>query len=80
MLDDPAHQREAVGMDAGGGQADEHVARRHVRAGQERAALGGADGEAREVVIALGVEARHLGGLAADQRAAGLAGSPRRCP
>ena len=36
----------------------------------ERAALGRADGETGEIVIAVLVEARHLGGLAADQRAA----------
>ena len=39
---------------------------------QERAALGRADREAGEVVVAAGVEPGHLGGLAADQRAAGL--------
>jgi hypothetical protein len=31
----------------------------------------GADGEAGEVVFAVGVHARHLRGLAADQRTAG---------
>ena len=35
--------------------------------GRSVAALGGADREAREVVVARLVEARHLGGLAADQ-------------
>ena len=30
MLDDPAHQREAVRMHAGGGEAEQHVARRDV--------------------------------------------------
>jgi len=33
----------------------------------------GADGEAREIVVAIGVHARHLRGLAADEGAAGLA-------
>ena len=42
-----------------------------VGAGQERAALGGADGKAGEVVVLAVIHARHLGGLAADQRAAG---------
>ena len=37
------------------------------------AALDGADGEAGEIVVAVGIHAGHLGGLAADQRAAGLA-------
>ncbi len=39
---------------------------------QERSAFGGADRKAREVEVAVGVEAGHLGGLAADERAAGL--------
>ena len=70
-VDDPAHQGEAVGVDAGGGKAENDVARRHVRAGQERSALRRPDGEAGEVVIALRVKARHFGGFAADERAAG---------
>ena len=44
----------------------------HVGAGQRLVALHRADGEAGEVVVALGIHARHLGRLAADQRAAGL--------
>ena len=39
---------------------------------QQRAALGRADREAGEIVIAPCVKARHFGRLAADQRAAGL--------
>ena len=42
-------------------------------AGQHLVALDRADAEAGEVVIAGRVHARHLRGLAADQRAAGLA-------
>ena len=41
-------------------------------AGQHLVALDRADAEAGEVVVALGVHARHFGRLAADQRAAGL--------
>ena len=41
-------------------------------AGQRLAALDRADAEAGEIVIALGIHARHLRRLAADQRAAGL--------
>ena len=44
-----------------------------IGARQELAALDGADREAGEVVVAAVVHARHLGRLAADQRAAGLA-------
>ena len=54
------------------GEPEDHVARRDLVAGKLLAALDRADAEAREVVVAVGVHARHLGGLAADQRAAGL--------
>ena len=67
-------------MHAGGRQAEHDVAGRDIGARQHRAALGRADREAGEIVVAGRVEARHFGGLAADQRAAGLAGSPPRCP
>ena len=43
-----------------------------VAARQDRVALDGADREAREVVVAAGIDARHLRRLAADQGAAGL--------
>ncbi|MHC2800765.1 hypothetical protein ACVMII_000511 [Bradyrhizobium diazoefficiens] len=39
---------------------------------QQRTALGGADGKAAEVIVAVLVEAWHLGGLAADQGTAGF--------
>ena len=79
-LDDLAHQRIAVRVHARRGKAEHHVARGDIGARQQRAALGGADRKAREIVVAVLVEAGHFGGLAADQRAAGLAGSPRRRP
>ena len=47
------------------------VAGGDVAARQDRAALGGADRKAGEVVVARLIEPRHFGGLAADQRAAG---------
>ena len=65
-----AGQRIAVGVQSGGGQADEHVAHLHVFAGEDLFALDGADDEAGEVVFALGIEAGHLGGFAADEGAA----------
>ena len=46
---------------------------RDVAARQERAALGRADREAGEVVVVAVIDAGHFRGLAADQRAAGLA-------
>ena len=60
-------------MHAGGGKADDRIACGNVRARQQLAALGGADGKAGEVVVVVRVEAGHFRGLAADQRAAGLA-------
>ena len=70
---DAARQRVAVGVQAARGHADEDVARADAAPGDQLLAIGGADDEAREIVFALGVEPRHLGGLAAEQRAAVLA-------
>ncbi len=72
ILHDLAHQRKAVGVHAGRRKPDHRVARRDIRPRQQRAALGRADRKAGEVVVAVLVEAGHLGGLAADQRAAGF--------
>ena len=69
---DAAHEREAVGMHAGGGQAEQQVTD-HDPAREQGAALGRADGEAGEVVVAARVEARHLRRLTTDQRRPGLA-------
>ena len=70
-LHDAAHQRIAVGMRAARCQPQHHVARRDVAARQQPVAFGGADREAGEVVVALGIHAGHLRRLAADQGAAG---------
>ena len=71
LEDDPPGQGVAVGVQAGGGQADQHVAGRDLaRRRSRRSRSTTPDDEARQVVLALGVEARHLGGLAAEQRAA----------
>ena len=64
-------QREAVGVRAGGVQPEQQVAGGD-RPRQQPRALDHADAEAGEVVAAGGVHARHLGGLAAEQGAAGL--------
>ncbi len=70
-----AGQRIAVGMQAGRGKADEHIAGLDLGAGDQLLFVNNADDEAGEVVFAVGIKARHLGGLSADQRAAvGLAG------
>ena len=58
-------------MHAGRGQAEQHVALGDA-ARQLAAALHRPDREAREVEVARRIHARHLGGLAADQRRAGL--------
>ena len=77
--DNAAHQRKAVRMHAGGGEADHDVARRDIVARQQRVALDGADGKAGEVIVAAADRCRHLRRLAADQRAAGFAAALRRC-
>ena len=70
-----AGERVAVGVQAGGGEADEDVAGMDFGAGDQLGALDDADDEAGEVVFAVGVEAGHLRGLAADEGAAvGAAG------
>ena len=69
---DAAGQAEAVGVQAGGGQAEHDVAGLHGGAVDDPLALHDADGEARQVVLARRVESGQLGRLAADQRAAGL--------
>jgi hypothetical protein len=53
------------------GQPEQHVAGLDALAGQLPTALDRADREARKVIVAVRVHAGHLGGLAADQRAAG---------
>ena len=75
---DPPRQRIAVGVQPGGRQADEHVARRDRSAVDQPLARDGADDEAGDVVFAVGVEARHLRRLAAEERAAVLAARARQ--
>ena len=59
-------------MRAARGQRDQRIAGRDAAAVDDAALLHHADAEAREVVILALVHAGHLGGLAADQRAARL--------
>ena len=76
-----AHQREAVGVHARRGEAQHDVAGGdQVRARQRRASRSTAPtANPARSKSPRAVQPRHLGGLAADQRAAGLRGSPRRC-
>ena len=67
-----AHQGEAIGMHAGGGKADQHVAFDNRGTIDYGGLLGHAHGETGQIVLVLVVHARHLGGLAAHQRTAGL--------
>ena len=70
--DDLAHKAETVGVHAARRDADQHVARLDLRAVDQLRLLDHADRKARDVVLALRIHARHLGRLAAHQRAAGL--------
>src|SRR4029078_13302246 len=49
------------------------IAGRNLRAGKYAVALNCADAEAGEIIVARRIHSRHLGSLAADQRAAGAA-------
>jgi hypothetical protein len=67
-------------MHAGGGEAEQGVARPDVAARQQSAALRRAHREAGEVVVLGGVHARHLRRFAAHQGAARPGGSPSAIP
>ena len=67
-----ARERVAVGVQAVGGEADDDVARLDARAVDHLRAIDHADDRAGEVVFAALIHARHLRGLAADERAAGF--------
>ena len=72
-----AGERIAVGVKSRRRQADQDVARLDRPAVDDLRPFDDADNEAGDVVFAGGVEARHLGGLAADQRAAVFAATSR---
>src|SRR5207302_9999739 len=69
--------REAVRVQAAGGKADDEVARNAARPVDDAVALDDADAGAREVELLVAVHAGQLGGLAADERAAGGAADLR---
>ena len=67
--EDSPRERIPVGVKSGRGQADQHVARHDRTPVDQLRFLNNADDEAGDVVLAVGVEARHLGRLSADERA-----------
>ena len=67
---DLAHERVAVGVHAGGRQAQDHIARADVCGVEHLGTVDDAHGKAGEVVIGGGHDARVLGHLAAHKRAA----------
>ena len=67
--DDGAGEGVAVGVEARRAQAEQDVTRPQRCAGDEAVPFDHADDEARDVVLAFRVEARHLGRLAADEGA-----------
>ena len=75
-----AHERVAVGVQPGRGEADERVAGPGRGAVEQPVALDDADAEAGQVELVGLHQARVLGRLAADERAAGQRGSRRRSP
>ena len=64
-----ARQRVAVGVQAAGGQTDHRIARPNGLAVEHLGFLDHADNGSAEVVFARLIEAGHLSGLAADERA-----------
>src|SRR3546814_17681647 len=75
---EPAHERKAVRMHPRRSEAQNHVTRREFVGGQHLIALDRTDADSRKIIIAVRIHARHLGGLAADQCAAGLSSDKRR--
>ena len=74
-LEDLADQRIAVGVRPARGEAEQRIAGRYRAPIEDALLLHHADAEPGEVVFAFRIHAGHLGGLAADQRAAGHARS-----
>ena len=71
LLEHPADEREAVRMDAGGGEADHDVAFTDRRAVDETLAVDEPDAGPGEVELVVAVDPGQLGGLAAEQCDAG---------
>ena len=71
--DDVAHQRVAVGVQAARGEREDRVARLHAVRAEQGVGLDDAGRGARHVVVVRAEQPGMLGGLAADERGAGLA-------
>ena len=65
-----AGERKSVGVQAGGGQAENNVSGLDGLASDNFLAFDHADDESGKIVFAFGIEAGHLRGFAADERAA----------
>ena len=75
ILNDPPYQREAVAVHAGARKAEDGITGSDARTREHVIALDCSNTEAREVVVAFRIHARHLGGLAADQSTTSLPAS-----
>ena len=75
---DPASQRVAVGVKPGGRQADQRVAGPNRSTVDQPFARNHSDNEPGDIVLAISVEAGHLGGLAAEERTAIFAAGARQ--
>ena len=73
VRNDLAHEAETVGMHTARRDTHQYVARLDLRSVDQLRFLHDADRKSGDVVFAFGIHARHLGGLAAHQRTAGLA-------
>ena len=67
-----AGQRIAVGVQAGGRQAQHHIARLNRLSANNALALHHSHDEPRQIIFAIGIEIRHLGGFPADEGASVL--------
>ena len=67
-----AHQREAVGMYAGGRQTNEHIALSDGGAVHDCGLLGNTDRETGQIVLVFVIHARHFSGFATDQTGTSL--------
>ena len=76
VLEHAPHEREAVRVDAGRGEAEHDVARFDAEP-SSGSSVDDPDARRGEIELALAVDAGHLGGLAADERDAGLAANLR---
>ena len=74
---DLPHQGVAVGVEAAGGQSQDHIPRPHGGRVQDGVLLHDAHGETGQVIVLRGHGAGVLGGLAADEGAARLAAALR---